>query len=756
MPSKSSPSVGHAITIAMQLLALCVVGGLLLAGLAIPAVGTSAATFNAGSELLQQVPSDLGFIEGSEQSVILANDGSVIARFYAENRINVASDQISKNMKEAIVSIEDRRFFEHRGIDLQGTLGALVNNITGNDIAGGSSITQQYVKNALIERGRLANDPQAIDEASEKTIGRKINEARYAVSIEKSMTKDQILTGYLNLAQFGPSTYGVETASLRYFSKHAKDLTIPEAALIAGITKSPAYYNPLKNPDEATKRRNIVIDQMYHNGYITADQQKEAKATTLKSMLKPSSTQNGCAQAGTAAYFCEYVVKTLINDNSWGKNADDRVNMLYRGGLVVQTTLDPVKQEQAYTALTNRIPVNDSSKAQTALSTMQPGTGYILAMAQNTNYGEPADDDPTATQVNLNSDQSTGGGGGFQSGSTFKIFTLLDWLKAGHSVYETVSGSSVTFPPNSFTIPCNPGAANTSWTVHNAEAAVGMMSVYRATAESINAAYARMAQQLNLCDIAQTAKDFGVVRGDGSPLQVIPAMVLGTNEVTPLSMTQATAGLAADGKVCAPLAYTSVKNTQGDVLLEAKPSCKQAVDPELAREVNAVLQAVPKAGGTAPRAAVPGHTIAGKTGTTNDWIAAWFVGYTPQEASSVWVGHQSGNHALAPGRIGGTYMRTMYGGDYPAQIYSAFTSKSLAGQPNQAFTPPSRQILPPSRPSSPRRSTNRAQSSDEATTRDQTDQDSRSTGSDNKGDAGKKQSTPQKSDNSNGNSDSSK
>ncbi|MGO1858156.1 transglycosylase domain-containing protein, partial [Ancrocorticia populi] len=315
------------------LLSAIILGGALIAGMVMPVVTAAGTTVNAGTALFEGVPEDLGFTEPSEQSVILASDGSVLARFYAENRIVVASDQISDNMKNAAVSIEDRRFYEHHGVDVQGILGALVSNITGSTLSGGSSITQQYVRNALIEQGRVSGDDSEINEATEKSIGRKINEARYAVSIEKTMSKDEILTGYLNLAQFGRSEYGVEAAAQRYFSKNAADLSITEAATLAGITQSPARWDPIRHPEDAQKRRNTVLGTMLENDYITQEEYDKAIDTPLEDTLKVSDPQNGCESAGNSAYFCEYVVQDILQDDSWGEDRDDRVSQLYRGGL---------------------------------------------------------------------------------------------------------------------------------------------------------------------------------------------------------------------------------------------------------------------------------------------------------------------------------------------------------------------------------------------------------------------------------------
>ncbi|MCI1963775.1 MAG: penicillin-binding protein [Ancrocorticia sp.] len=698
------------VTHLVALLAVCAMGAAILTGLALPVVAGAGTVVNAGANVFEDVPSDLGFTEPSQQSVILAADGTEIARFYAENRIVVASDQIADIMKKAMVAIEDRRFYEHHGIDVQGLLRAVIGNASGTSTAGGSSITQQYVKNALIEEGRITDNDELIDQATERTLGRKINEARYAISLERTMTKDEILTGYLNLVQFGPSVYGVEAASLHYFSKHASDLTVAQAAMLAGITQSPAKWDPVSHPDNALYRRNVVLGEMYSLGYITKDQYDEAKNTPIDDMLNvsDSTVANGCAAAGISAYFCDYVVNAVLNDDSWGKDKADRTTQLYRGGLVIHTTLDLTKQQAAYDTLTSNIPIDDPSGISTAMSSVEPGTGHILAMAQNTNYGSSSDDS-TYTQVNLNVSQDMGGGIGFQSGSTFKIFTLIEWLKQGHTAYEYVDSDAGTIPASDFTISCSPQSAD-DYTFQNLEGAGGgQMTVLKSTEKSVNGSFVHMAEQMDLCNIANNALSLGVQRGDWQaktekavangtdadtyvPWDYYPSMILGANNVTPLSMAVATASLAAEGKACEPMAYTSIEDADGNVLTEKEPSCRQVLDTEVARETTAVLENVVQSGATGASAVVDGREVAGKTGTANDDTDAWFVGYTPQLSAAIWQGHRDTQQSMFDSTINGTFYTEVYGGLFPAKMFSEYMTKALDGEPIETFTSPSRNV----------------------------------------------------------------
>ncbi len=689
-----------------------------MAGIAMPAVTAAGTVINAGTAVFEEVPEDLGFIEPSEQSVILANDGSTLARFYAENRIVVSSEQISQYMKDAVVSIEDRRFYEHHGVDVQGLFGALINNASGEAVAGGSSITQQYVKNAFIERGRIDNDPELIDQATERTIGRKINEARYAISIEKTMTKDQILTGYMNLAQFGRSEYGVEAAAQRYFSKHAADLNLVESATLAGITQSPAKWDPIRHPEAAQERRDTVLYTMLNNGYIAQEEYDAAVATPIADTLRISDVQNGCESAGNSAYFCDYVVQQALADESWGTDRNDRINKLYRGGLTIQSTLDPTMQQLAYDTLVTNIPVGDASNAKLALSSVEPGTGHIKAMAQNTTFGESGENGSWTTKVNLNVGNDMHGGGGRHAGSTFKVFTLIEWLRQGHTAYEYVNSNAGTIPRSSFYSSCAPNALD-DYTFGNLEGVGGgQMTVLESTKRSVNGSFVRMATQLDLCNIAGVAQDMGVERGDGADWNYGPSMVLGANEITPLSMASAFSTLAADGNACEPLAYTAITDTDGEVVTERSPSCRQVLDPEIARETTQVLQQVVTPGATGENAIVPGRQVAGKTGTSNADRDAWFVGYTPQLATAVWNGHMEGQISMLGSVINGRYYWEVYGGLFPAMSFSTYMSQALADQPVAYFNSPSRNVI-----NGPVRTPSRNQNSsqDESSTESQSD-----------------------------------
>ncbi|HEV6954335.1 MAG TPA: transglycosylase domain-containing protein, partial [Promicromonospora sp.] len=322
-------------------------GGVIAAGLVIPLASGVDTAVDTGVEVFNEVPDELVPGPLSEQSVIYASDNKTrLATFYAQNRIVVPLDKVSDHMKHAVISIEDERFYAHGGVDPEGISRAAVKNFGGGDTQGASTLTQQYVKNVLIEEAVRNNDTFGAIEAAESSLTRKLREAKLAIALEKRMSKDEILQGYLNIAQFGRSVYGVETAAKYYFNKSAAKLSVVEAATIAGITKSPSAFDPVTNPDEAEVRRNLVIGKMWQLGYITTAERDEAMATPLKDTLDVQPLDVGCDAAKGAAFFCDYVIKEVMASPEFGETREDRYDLLYRGGLRIRTTLD-VKMQRA-------------------------------------------------------------------------------------------------------------------------------------------------------------------------------------------------------------------------------------------------------------------------------------------------------------------------------------------------------------------------------------------------------------------------
>lgn len=673
-------------------------GGVLLAGLAVPLVGGAGTLTASTADLFNELPSELAIESPSQQSVMLAADGSVLATFYHENRIVVPLERISQPMRDAIIAIEDRRFYEHKGVDPEGLARAFtVNMITGSS-EGASTLTQQYVKNILIEQGRVADDRSLIEAATARDYGRKLQEARYAITLEQKYSKDDILQGYLNIAQFGPSVYGVEAAANHYFSKSAADLTVAEAALLAGIPQAPARMDPVTNPGNAQERRDRVLDDMLDEGYIDAAQHEEAVAIPIEAMLNLQTVRPGCASAGTAAYFCEYVVKEILTSPAFGETVAERRTLLLRGGLVIETTLEPARQQAAYDAVIGAVPVNDPSGVKAGLASVEPGTGRIQAMAQNTNYGSsPTPEDPTQTVQNFNVDRAHGGGDGFQTGSSFKAVVLAQWLNTGHSLSDVVVGNQRSYPRKEWTISCAPeNIPSEPYQPKNLEGTGGArVSVLEATKKSINLPFVEMASQMDLCGVGDTAASLGLKKGNGEPLYISPAMTLGANEIAPLDMANAFATFANNGVYCTPVSLSRVTLREtGEEIAVTPTSCSQALDPTVAAGMNYALQRVVGPGGTASRAVLAGgRPAAGKTGTANNNYYAWFVGYTPQLTAAVWMGYTEGNISMNRQRINGVWRQQVYGGLIPAPTWKSYMDVALDGVPATGFAEATERII---------------------------------------------------------------
>ncbi len=678
MSKPTSRLVGKSqyLTLLATFLATSMIAGILIAGLAVPTAGAMGMAAKAGPKIFESLPAEFDLPEPSEQSVLLDRNGTEIARFWASNRIIVSLDQISKNLQNAIVAIEDRRFYEHKGIDPEGIARAAVNNLTHHSTQGASTLTQQYVKNMLLEDGIQQGNQELIDSASEQTISRKLREARYAIALEQKMSKDDILSGYLNIAPFGPNVYGAQAASLHYFSKNAADLTVAEAALMAGIVKSPNDFDPMTNPQDSQARRDVVLATMLAQKKITQEEYDEAINTNVEDMLKPDNSSQGCAGAGSAAYFCDYVLQSLYQSDALGANRGERQQALMRGGLTIKTTFDWGLQNKAMASFAEHVPVADPSGVNAVLVTRDPNTGAILAMAQNTNYGIPTEGDPTATQNSYAADTAHGGGAGFQAGSTLKPFTLLQWYAEGHSAWERTGGHSKTFTFEDWNT-CDPDNAHATWTVGDLPGKGGTYTTIGATEYSVNRAFAEMASKVQLCEIFATMKKLGIHNEDGSQITAIPANIISAS-ATPLAMAGAFSAFTTAGQYCEPMAITEILDRSGNQIGTFEPSCSQAVDATAARKVARTLDIVTSS--SSYYTSRIGRPIVGKTGTTDNNDNVWFVGGTSQLVTAAWVGHgNASSQSLNNLTIGGVYFDTVYGTDLAAPLWRDYMGPALDG-----------------------------------------------------------------------------
>ena len=650
--------------------------GVVTAGMLVPVAGPTALAAKSVPSVFNELPGDLQTVAPAEESQLLDSSGGVIAHFYDKQRIVVPSANIADVMKKAIVAIEDKRFYEHNGVDATGIARALVTNLGDSGRQGASTITQQYVRNSLAERGYLEGDADQVSAATEQTTERKLREIKYALALEKTQSKDEILTGYLNIAPFGPITYGVEAASQRYFSKSASELNYLEAALLAGLVQSPVQYDPLTHPEAAQERRDTVLATMLDQGVITQEEYDEGIATSVDSMLHPTVSSEGCSGADSSkAYFCDYVLSQFLEDPTFGATRIERERLLKTQGITIRTTLDTAKQDAAYASLTNAIPVGDASGLNDALVSLDPRTGKVLAMAQNTTYGIESGQ----TTANYSAD------GNFQVGSTFKVFTLLQWFKEGHSAYETVGSANTFYPNGSFK--CDGRSITTEgYQVNDLAGKTGTMNVVRATGQSVNQAFVNMASRVDFCSIFETAYNMGITE-DGEVPSPFPANILGSVSSSPLHMASVFATIANSGQQCKPQSIESVTDRDENVLKEFAADCKEVISPDVANKTAALLTASAGQYYTSTRLG-DGRPFAAKSGTTDGHANTWLTGFTPSLATSVWVGHGDNSSQEVSGVvINGVYHSEIFGETYVGQnIWAPYMTQALAGTPVEAVS----------------------------------------------------------------------
>ncbi|WP_233255406.1 transglycosylase domain-containing protein [Naasia lichenicola] len=654
------------------------------------ALTSMAATDTIG--IFEDLPTYLEIGELSQRTNIYATntDGSpvLLASFYDENRVEVAWDQISGYAKNAAVAGEDRRFYEHGGVDIMGTTRAILSNLRGNDVQGGSSITQQYVKNVRINNAiRGLTDPDEIDKAYEAEVApspsRKLREMRLAIGLEKKYTKDQILLGYLNIAGFGGRVYGIEAAANYYFNTTAANLTLAQAASLIAIVNNPekfrldytgAEINGAADGYSQNKiRRDSIIDDMLDQDLITQTEHDEAVASPVTPDIHQAST--GCASAPAGAgYFCDYITRIFQNDEFFGPDEDTRWSTFVRAGYDVYTTLDLDLQNTAQNAINEFVPKSaDGIDIGSVAVSVQPGTGKILAMAQNKDYSadpEVLGSGANYSAVNYNTDEDYGGSSGFQPGSTYKMFTLTEWLKEGHGLNEVTDARKPATDWGAFRDSCNGGTVYfPGYNPNNDELDNGQFATaLDNTMTSRNTGFMAMAKQLDLCEIRKTAESMGAHRAnllrntdsespeygqlildaDGktqyAPLEQGAGSVLGTNEIAPLTMAAAFATVAANGMYCKPIAIERIVAADGTEVPVPPSECSQNVDPKITAATEYALNKALTGGTGSPSYSrittrVP---MFSKTGTTDDAFATWMSGASSKVATTVGVFNASG------------------------------------------------------------------------------------------------------------------
>ena len=528
---------------------------------------------------------------------VYAADGTtVLARFQMEYREPVEMSAISKHLVNATIAIEDARYYEHSGVDYFGVLRALVNNLAGGRLEGGSTITQQFVRNTILA-----------DEMDDISIKRKVREAYIATQLEKMYSKDELLLMYLNTINYGAGAYGVEAAAQTYFSKHADELTIAESALLAGIPQSPTYNDPLLYPERALERRNIVLRRMYEEHYISKKKYKKAKAAPLG--LNPQDTSDDGIIA--YPYFTSYV-RYLLYNNYDLSDAD-----ILKGGLKVYTTLDVGKQLAAEAACATKRQSMWSDRMEVAMAVVDPDTGNIQAIVGGSDYSR--------SQVNIATGQ---GGGGRPCGSVFKMFTLVESIKQGIN-------------PNATYLDCNSPATVDDYTLENYDnMSYGTRSVAGAFAVSSNTGFVRLIASIGVGNVAQTAYDLGVTT-DLDEAAAGSSLTLGVQNITPLELACSAATIANGGVHHDLCAITQIVAHDGEVIVDdtdAEARATRVLTPEQAHAAQEVMKGVVTGGTGTDAALYNGQPVAGKTGTSEDYKDISFVGITPFTAAAIWVG----------------------------------------------------------------------------------------------------------------------
>jgi penicillin-binding protein 1A len=557
---------------------------------------------------------DLQRRQTKANTIIYDRDGRIIAELHgAENRTIVPSNRIPQVMKDATVAVEDQRFYEHHGVDFTGVVRAMVENLrAGQIVQGGSTITAQLIKNEYLD--------------TEQTYSRKLREAVLSWQLEDKWTKDRILTEYLNTVYYGAGAYGVEAASRTYFHKRAKDLKLKEAALLAALPRFPSQYSPTSDPKLARERRNIVLDTMAAGGYITHERAEKTKQQALGVFKEPLKRNRKAAD-----YFVDYVTRQLIRRYGTGQT--------FGGGLRVHTSIDLKWQEAAIEAIQGTIGGLDYGgwSPSGALVAVEPKTGYIRAMVGGTDFKKQ--------KFNLAWQARR------QAGSAMKTFVLTTAISMGMNPKTTyyVSHSPTIIPM---------GYGAEPWIVNTYDhGSRGRVSVENATWMSDNTVYAQMVMDTDPANVVRMSKKMGI----RSPLSPVPSITLGTEAVNPLEMANAYATLASNGVHHSPQAIVRVVTRKGKVDWRPKVKGNRVLSAGEAYTVTSVLKGVASYGtGSVTGAYFPGPR-AGKTGTADDYVDAWYVGYTPEVSVSVWMGYAGDYKHPMPGVAGGTYCAPMWG-----------------------------------------------------------------------------------------------
>lgn len=653
--------------------------GVLVTALVTPALAVTSMTTQSSIGVFENLPDFITIDEQSQQNQIygVRNGTPVkIAAIYKQNREEATWENVSQFLKDAATDGEDRRFYQHGGVDMPSVVRAAVKNNTesGAGTSGSSTIDMQLVRNILVQQAFAETDPKKLKaqyaDAIKPTLDRKLKEMKLAIGLDKRYSKKQVLLGYLNIVGMGGTTYGVQAAAEQYFSTSAKDVTLAQAASLIAIVQQPnaqSLNDPKKYPANK-QRRDEILKAMLEEKHITQKQYQEAVNTKIEDEVKLSPPNNGCRAATEAKFACDYVTKIITSQlaedtpnaapavTALGGTPAERKANWEKGGYKIYTSIDLDLEKTAQDSINQWAPPNEARFALgAAADTVEAGTGWIRVMVNNKDFddapavgGQPQD--PTHTAVNFSTDFPYGGSTGFPTGSTFKVFDLANWLQNGHGLGDLVDGHGPqTYNYSDFTAPCDPGVlAGAPFKVNNdGGSGGGTMTVKQALIGSVNNAFMNMAESQDLCSIRETAKSMGAHRADfKSDLQLNPTFVLGTNEIAPLTMAAGAATIGAGGLYCAPIIVQKVVDPSGKELPGQAQTCSQALSSEVAAGVVNAMVGSMTSGTSSPGNPRDGIAIGGKTGTSPSAGNDWILGTTTKLATAVWTGNTIGDASL--------------------------------------------------------------------------------------------------------------
>jgi membrane peptidoglycan carboxypeptidase len=569
------------------------------------------------------LPLELKDVPAAQTTRLLASDGSLLAYFYEENRQDVPLKKISGDMKDALLSIEDTRFYQHGALDLKGTLRALVNNAADDrQTQGGSSITQQLVKLTLVQQ---ATTKEQVRAATKPSVARKIRELKLAIAYEEDHTKEEILERYFNIAYFGDGAYGIQSAARHFFSVSPDKLDVRQSATLAGLVKNPVEFDPRVYPERALQRRNLVLGAMASNGKISQADAEKLMAEPLG--LKITSFPNGCVTS-KAAFSCDYIRRYLLAEPALGATVQDRRARLERGGLTIKSSIDVRMQRAINKAVRSTVAPKDRAIGSIAL--VEPGTGKVRGLSQSRPMGRAKK--AGESYINYAVPRKFGDSGGFPAGSTFKFFTTAAALKKGIPPSKTYRApQNLTMPAGTY-FDCQGGGTGT-WRVSNSTGS-GRFNMYTGLRKSVNTYFAQLERDAGLCNTVKAAEAMGITvpfdPKTGVTDQVGP-FTLGVTSVSPLEMAGAYATAAAGGMYCEPQPVDAIVDMEGKELKEYTKECRRVMTQDDAAQINDILTGLQKPGGfgysNGTALSIPS---AAKTGTTQNNKAVWYMGYTPE------------------------------------------------------------------------------------------------------------------------------